>query len=871
MMKIYFPKFFLVLFLMCSFIFSQGTTAQCTITGTVNAGTLTCGTTPISACNGFVYIGNGVTASSLVMNTALNLTCLGPIQLIVTNNANINFSAGNDYLTLAEGSSVTFQTGSNLIGGSCNASERLYIGTNLLASCNGNAGADVSFTELVTLGGTGSAAANSPVCVGNSINLTATPPPNGTYTFSWSGNGLSPTTYSSSPNYTVSATVSGTYQVKMKTSLMASPMIAEISVVVTSGPSAPTIGTITQPTCAAPTGSIALSGLPSSGTWTLTRSGTSSGTTTGTGTTTTVSGLAAGTYTFTVNNGSCTSSSSSNAVVTAVASTTWNGTSWSNGTPTSSMVMIFNGNYTANANLDACSCQINSGNIVINPGFALTLNEGITVSGGSLTIENNASLIQTDNSAVNTGNVIVKRDVNVKKFDYVYWASPVAGFALPNVSPSTSTAHLWKWLPTVGGNYGNWSNTSETMTAGKGYIVRGPSTYGNVSAQLYTSTFSGIANNGVINATIERGSYQGANYTTGSGGIVTKFDDNNNLVGNPYPSSIKALDFLTVNTNIDGAIRLWTHGTLPSTSAANPFYGSFVYNYTVNDYIIYNGIGTLSGPAGFNGYIASGQGFFVTMNDGAATTATVTFNNSMRSKTYSNSQFYRTAQTTNDASSRIWLDLVAANGTVNRTLIGYTEAATYAKDRLYDCNIQPDNNQSFYTLIEQEKVCIQGRPSFDPNDIVPIGFTAPTAAAYNIAIGAVDGLFENNGQPIFLKDNLLDIVHDLRVSPYAFSTNAGTFDNRFVLVYSNTTLAVANSFGQNEIGIVNDAGTIKINSLAGAIDKINTYDLLGRNLYSKANVSNSTFEISDLDSAHQVLILKIELENGTTVTKKIDY
>jgi gliding motility-associated-like protein len=78
-------------------------------------------------------------------------------------------------------------------------------------------------------------------------------------------------------------------------------------------PTAPTIGTITQPTCSVATGSVALSGLPASGTWTVT--GTPSGTATGTGTTTTITGLAPGTYTFTVNNGTCTSTVSVNAVV----------------------------------------------------------------------------------------------------------------------------------------------------------------------------------------------------------------------------------------------------------------------------------------------------------------------------------------------------------------------------------------------------------------------------------------------------------------------------------------------------------------------------------------------------------------------------
>jgi gliding motility-associated-like protein len=95
---------------------------------------------------------------------------------------------------------------------------------------------------------------------------------------------------------------------------------ASTSAVINSVPGAPTtpvIGTITQPTCAVSTGSVDLSGLPSSGTWTLTT--TPGGTTTGTGTTTSISGLAAGTsYTFMVTNDlGCTSSSSSSAVIIA--------------------------------------------------------------------------------------------------------------------------------------------------------------------------------------------------------------------------------------------------------------------------------------------------------------------------------------------------------------------------------------------------------------------------------------------------------------------------------------------------------------------------------------------------------------------------
>ncbi|AOW09700.1 hypothetical protein [Flavobacterium gilvum] len=79
----------------------------------------------------------------------------------------------------------------------------------------------------------------------------------------------------------------------------------------------PTIGTITQPICETPTGSVVINGLPSSGTWTLNQSGTSSSTYTGTGTSFIVSLLTEGNYSFTVSGiaGTCPSEPSETVVI----------------------------------------------------------------------------------------------------------------------------------------------------------------------------------------------------------------------------------------------------------------------------------------------------------------------------------------------------------------------------------------------------------------------------------------------------------------------------------------------------------------------------------------------------------------------------
>jgi hypothetical protein len=84
-------------------------------------------------------------------------------------------------------------------------------------------------------------------------------------------------------------------------------------------PTAPSIGTVTQPTCENPTGSVVLNGLPA-GNWTVTRA-PGGATINGSGSSLTISGLASNTYTFRVTNAAGCQSSPS-AGVTIIASPT---------------------------------------------------------------------------------------------------------------------------------------------------------------------------------------------------------------------------------------------------------------------------------------------------------------------------------------------------------------------------------------------------------------------------------------------------------------------------------------------------------------------------------------------------------------------
>ena len=213
-----------------------------------------------------------------------------------------------------------------------------------------------------------------------------------------------------------------------------------------------------------------------------------------------------------------------------------------------------------------------------------------------------------------------------------------------------SPGPIWKWDPVYSNpnnGEGYWLNAAgNTMNIGKGYIVRAPSTFTSTPAPL-SGSFTGVANNGDINYIVKRGTRTAGPYTGSNGTTYDNLADNLNLVGNPYPSAISANQFINDNASVlrDG-IKIWTHGAAPSTSPSQPYYGTYTYNYTPNDYCTW----TLSGSPCFGGsdyFVGSGQGFFVTRTDGAAdNTATILFRNFQRTGAgYTNSNFSRNSTT----------------------------------------------------------------------------------------------------------------------------------------------------------------------------------------------------------------------------------
>ena len=512
------------------------------------------------------------------------------------------------------------------------------------------------------------------------------------------------------------------------------------------------------------------------------------------------------------------------------------------------------------------------GVLEVNSVNTLTITDGITVAPtGTFLIEDSSSLIQVNNIA-NIGNIRMQRNTNIRRLDYVYWSSPVASFASNAISPLTPTGYIYKWAPTTttsyASNFGNWVAGNETMALGRGYIVRGPDNF-TTTKQIHTANFVGVPNNGIITTPISRSTYTGPDYLGPTTTPVTANDDNWNLIGNPYPSAVNADSFLSTNSSkIAGFVKIWTHGTLPLSTTADPFYQNYVSNYTVADYITHNALGGTQ--PGFDGFIPAGQGFFVLMNDAAATPNTVEFNNTMRSRLFRNDQFFRSENnTTSVEKHRIWLQLISPQGTESKSLVGYTTDATNGIDHLYDAiNVGVKTNFELYSLTDNNGLSIQGRSlPFDSNDRIGLGVSIPANGNYTIAIAAVDGLFTNSTQTIYLEDIFLGTTHDLRVAPYSFTATTGRFENRFVLKFNNETLGNEDFIGNNVTVYTNES--INISAPNQVIKSVRVHDLLGRVLGTFNNVNSDSFSSKNIAKTQSPLLVEVTLENGATKTYKV--
>lgn len=541
--------------------------------------------------------------------------------------------------------------------------------------------------------------------------------------------------------------------------------------------------------------------------------------------------------------------------------TEWDGADWSAGAPNDSMKAILNGNYNTslNGNIEANNVQINPEVIVTVTANHAMNSQTDVVNMGSLVIESDGVLKQVDDYAVNTGAIEVQRTAQpMRRYDFTYWSSPVGNQTLHDLSPVTQQDKYYSF----NAENGNWQqhlNGSIEMEKGKGYIVRAPQDFDLSVPAVFSARFFGTINNGIVSVPVAIQNGQSYGW---------------NLIGNPYPSAIRIDDFLSLPENenlFEQTVYLWTHNSeLNSTTG---------YQYLADDYAAYNFTGGISArPSGAtslnsvtpSGNIASGQSFFIK----AKANGTAVFNNSVRSISYNN-EFYRT---TNAAAvggyiekNRIWLNIQNDKGAFKQTLLGYVTGATNDYDSKYDgVNLNGNSYMNFYSINNATNYSIQGRSlPFNTNDQIPMGYYCSMAGIYQISIDHVDGIFVGHDVSVYLEDQLLGVVQNLKLSPYKFNSESGTFNNRFVLRYTESALTSTQFATDNGVTVAVQSNKLMVQSLNNAVQQIVVNDILGKELYRQTNINQEVFETTKITASQQIIIVTVLCSDGTKVFKKV--
>ena len=573
-------------------------------------------------------------------------------------------------------------------------------------------------------------------------------------------------------------------------------------------------------------------------------------------------------YSVLVKNSPCSGNPISNIITITIDSRTWTGnvdTTWNtagNWFPTSVPTSTTDVTIAAVTNQPTISTDVTIYSLNIATGMTLTVATGsdLTVTNvitnvgtGTMVVQNNANLIQT-NPVANSGTITVNRDsAPLLRLDLTMWSSPVTGTQkLKDFSPATLSNRFFTY-DTQQNLYLKVADPSiSTFSAGKGYAIRASNVYPSNALTTFHGAFTGVPNNGNISVTLP----------------FYPPDNVFSLVGNPYPSTISIPLLLAGNPTIEGTFYFYTHSYSMNATTGIWSAGTNYATYTSGSGIT---VGTTQGDSphlpnalglSVNGTIQVGQGFFVRALSGGS----LTFTNSMRTKNHAN-QFMRTAPIEKHS---IWLNLKTDTGRdINQMNVGYIEGATQGVDTNFDGLAFGNSGSYLLSKLEGLDYAIQGRSlPFASNDVVPLTFNAATAGNYMLSLTKTDGLFAGS-QDVFVRDNLMGIDHNIKVSPYTFASDAGTFDSRFELVYTQALGIPSTNFTPNSVIVYKNTDWFHVNTKGILMKEIQVYDISGRLIFKQSNINATTTVLNGLTETNEVLFLKITSEDDVTVTVKV--
>ena len=554
--------------------------------------------------------------------------------------------------------------------------------------------------------------------------------------------------------------------------------------------------------------------------------------------------------------------------VTVGGETAFDGTNWSFDSPstTNQRIAKINSDYDTGilGSFYACSCEV-----AVGKTLTIGSNTDVTLLGelsnyGNVIIESDGNLVQTNDLAINTGAITVNRISPMMKNNYTYWSSPVSGQNLKLFSQLTANSRFYQYLES-NNSFQVVPPTTNNFMPGKGYAIMAPSTYTSTTTTTdFDGVFKGVPTNGTKNTDTSPLEFPLALSAGANRGF--------NMIGNPYASNIDFDKLFTLNsTKIYNTVYFWTNvdPNRPSSTNGN---GDA---YSGNAYAIYNGTGgvpaTTPGPGTGDGgtsltptqFIKVGQGFIVK----AKQSGQLIFNNSIRNAVGSSNFMSKGASSDKD---RYWLKLTTPAQNVNTILIGYIAGATNDFERDYDAPLMSVASDSFYSLLNENKLGIQGRSyPLNTQDLVTLGTKHFEAGDYKISVSDAEGIFAGS-QMIYLKDKQNNIITNLSEGDYTFTATSGENTNRFEIIYKPDAFLATEVSTKSSLEVFyHDASDYVVRSSEKAIDSIELYDATGKLVLTLKGNNSKDLRFHAEKLVDGMYILKAIIKGGKPLTKKI--
>lgn len=572
----------------------------------------------------------------------------------------------------------------------------------------------------------------------------------------------------------------------------------------------------------------------------------------------------------TVSNGCTTSATiaihNQNKIWDTTASTKWSDTNWqpTNAVPAIDKCVLIKKpvNILTGGNFEAKNVKVvTGGSLTINKDSSLKIQDYIRNETGSATnvvVESDASLVQVnEGNTINTGSITAKREIKLstgrQQFNYI--GSPLEGQPLKTIYGGIG----YVLYHNEANNF--FYNSSGAYIKGRALAVQEPNETA-VPGGTVTAIFTGYPTNGAFTYPIVNSN---TDNTTKRG---------YNLVSNPYPSNIDLITLYAINGgaggNLSPTFTFWDNNANNKTQQMGDTYPGQAYAQfiattppTEGTGIVATGDATIAeGTKTPTRYVKMGQGFMV---QSKVASYQLQFNNTIRTTDKGTVSFF--GKGTQDATApvdRYWLNMISPNNIAAQMAVVYFDGGVngFANDDALSLG----GSDAVYSMVDSERVSINGRSSFGDADVVPLGTSQFMAGKYTFAVEKKEGVFAGS-QHIYLKDKQTGILTDLSLGSYTFEAKAGESTGRFEIVYKPGSYLATTENSEDEIAVYRDASDFVIRSRAAKITAVEVYDAAGRLIYEmKPNSIKAVINSSAMLSG--IYLLKINYK-GISVVKKI--